>query len=165
MNKCNTSVFHRTLHAIQTQFHWSWLNTSDSSRSSLLWRNSHNVFKTRPSYTHSAYTFELAYQTKQSFFCLPKTMLVRKEKSTSGALQGWTGVANQHQLEILETKKATMSKVTSTTSFSVNTGLMMWAAELWENLSPLQPNRSLSIAGLGTLKPFRPAVQQELPAA
>lgn len=41
----------------------------------------------------------------------------------------------------------------------------MWAAELWENLSPLQPSRSLSIAGLGTLKPSPSAVQQDLPAA
>lgn len=41
----------------------------------------------------------------------------------------------------------------------------MWSAELWENFSPVQPSRSSSIAGLGTLKPFPSGVQQELPAA
>jgi len=41
----------------------------------------------------------------------------------------------------------------------------MPTAELYKNLSPLQPRRSLHTAGLGTLKPFLSRMQQQLPAA
>lgn len=60
--------------------------------------------KTDPvSYVQSTDTFELAWQTKDSISGLPKTIPVRKEKTTLAAVQGWIGVANQHQLKVLET--------------------------------------------------------------